>query len=119
MGAAASATRNVLVEKLPKCTDYEKAFEHLHQHNIQGDGIDFDTFKEGIKELGFEIKDDDVMDYFHRENTRTGDESTQCPGTTQSSSPRWRLGAREYLGELRPRHGIHTEPHTLSGATLL
>ena len=48
MGAAASATRNVLVEKLPKCTDYEKAFEHLHQHNIQGDGIDFDTFKEGI-----------------------------------------------------------------------
>ena len=79
MGAAASATRNVLVEKLPKCTDSEKAFEHLHlhQHNIQGDGIDFDTFKEGIKELGFEIKDDDVMDYFRRFKVPIADNEKQ------------------------------------------
>jgi hypothetical protein len=66
MGAGASAQRTLLVEKLPKCTDYTKAFEDMGGAGILGEGIDFDAFKDGVKELGFEVKDDEVIDYFRR-----------------------------------------------------
>jgi hypothetical protein len=52
------------VEKLPKCTDYTKAFEDMGGAGILGEGIDFDAFKSGVQEPGFEVKDEEIQDCY-------------------------------------------------------
>jgi len=69
MGAAASAERKTLVEKLPKTTDYTKLFVDLDS----GDGMDMAGLEEGMKTLGFKLEKDQISDIYRRFKTDIAD----------------------------------------------
>lgn len=69
MGAGASAERATLVRNLPKTTDYHNLYLEL----AADDGIDMDGLKTGMKNLGFQIPDEQVGDIFRRFKTLIAD----------------------------------------------
>jgi hypothetical protein len=83
MGAGASAERATLVERLPKTTDYHNLYLEL----AADDGIDMDGLKTGMKNLGFQIPDDQVGDIFRRFKTLIADNPKLVRGSLFRNLP--------------------------------